>query len=65
MNAPGCLHYTQRMRVGPTSRKRDWSVLVDQCIRCGRTVRCVHDLTWRQYDWVRRWNVAVTKSTDN
>ncbi len=50
-----CRHYPSRQRSGPTGRKR-FLLLVDSCGRCGRILRSHQDLTWSQYDWVRRWN---------
>lgn len=46
----------ERCRHGPGQRMR---VLVDSCGWCGRIMRSVHDLSWREYDWVRRWNRRV------
>lgn len=51
-----CQHVAMRCRIGPTSRKRDWSIIVDECSRCGRVLRTIQDLAWRQYDWLRRLN---------
>lgn len=45
-----------RKRIGPTSRKRAWMILVDECGWCGRVVRSAEPLTWKQYDWIRRLN---------
>lgn len=42
--------------IGPTSRRRGFMILVDQCGWCGRILRSAEELTWRQYDWVRRIN---------
>ena len=54
-----CCHTTwNRMRVGPTSRRRAFMILVDSCGWCGRILRSHQDLTWREYDWVRRVNAA-------
>ncbi len=55
-----CGHFSRRERVGPTSRRRTWMILVDSCRRCNRIVRTagVDHLTWEQYSWVRRWNAA-------
>lgn len=44
-----------RERVGPTSRRRSWWVLVDKCARCGAAFP-VGEVTWAQYAWVRAWN---------
>lgn len=51
-----CRHYGIRMRVGPTSRKRTFMILVDNCARCGRILRSARDLSWKEYEWVRRSN---------
>lgn len=50
-----CKHSSRRLRVAPTGRKL-FSVLVDDCGYCGRILRTQNDLSWREYDWVRRWN---------
>jgi len=58
-----CAHiFLRRERVGPTSRKKSWMVLVDTCYRCGRHGRSAEDLTWPQYVWLRRWNSRVGQS---
>jgi hypothetical protein len=49
-----CRFYT-RKRVGPTSRKKTWMILVDTC-RCGQ-VKPIEDLTPAQASWVQRWNL--------
>ena len=51
-----CQHVASRRRVGPTSRKRSFTLLADQCAWCGRILTAFHPLSWRQYDWVRRYN---------
>lgn len=51
-----CLHVSTRMSVGPNSRKRRFWIQSDNCLRCGRILRSARDLSWREYDWVRRWN---------
>jgi hypothetical protein len=53
-----CRHYASRKRVGPTSRKRTFMILVDECGRCGRVLRSIEPLSWREYDWLRRLNRA-------
>ena len=57
-----CRHFPCRCRVGPTSPKRHWWLIVDQCARCGRVLRTAgkRGLTWPQYDWVRRWNRRIS-----
>lgn len=59
-----CRHYPQRKRVGPTSRRRNWMILVDACPRCGFVLRAAQDLSWKQYDWLRRWNRSLTISSN-
>jgi len=46
-----------RQRGGPTGRRKNWSLLVDSCLRCGN-IRPVHKggMTREQISWVRRWN---------
>jgi hypothetical protein len=58
-----CHHALTRIGVGPTSRRRVWRIAVDQCYRCSRIVRSARDLTWRQYDWIRRWNNRTAEPT--
>ncbi len=55
-----CRHIESRKRVGPTGR-RSFMVLVDDCGRCGRILRSVFDLSWREYSWVRRWNARLAQ----
>lgn len=50
-----CRHWSNRSRVGSTSRYSRM-ILVDACSRCGRILRCAEDLSWREYDWMRRIN---------
>lgn len=55
-----CNHNGSRCGVGPTSRRRRFMIAADSCHRCGRILRTAGpDLTWRQYDWVRRWNART------
>ena len=54
-----CRHLPDRRRIGPTSRRKKFNLLVDECVRCGRILRSVGELTWREYFWVRRWNKRV------
>lgn len=56
-----CPSKGQRMRVGPTSRRRPFSILVNSCGWCARILRSIHDLSWREYDWVRRWNARIAR----
>lgn len=53
-----CRHSVRRQRSGPTS-KMSFMITVDSCGWCGRILRSVHDLTWQQYFWVRRWNAGI------
>ena len=52
MNRPHVCIYHERQRIGPTSRRRGWLILVDRCA-CGK-YRPVHPVTWDQYTWLRR-----------
>ena len=52
-----CNHSLRRCSVGPTSRRKRFTIIVDQCRKCGRIVRTVgKDLTWPEYIWLRRIN---------
>jgi hypothetical protein len=55
-----CRHRVIRESVGPTSRRRSFSIVVDSCRDCGRNLRTVQDVSWRQYDWLRRFNRQVS-----
>jgi len=54
-----------RQRSGPYPGKVDIFILVDACLRC-RRIYPVHPerLTYREKDWVRRWNRAQEKDGD-
>lgn len=52
-----CRHtHGTRCRVGPTSRRRSFMILVDSCGWCGRVLRTAEDVTWQEYAWLRRRN---------
>lgn len=42
--------------------KKVGSLLVQSCGYCGRILRTPQPITWRQYDWVRRWNARIARS---
>lgn len=51
------------MGVGPTGRRKNWAILVDECYRCGRQYAVNPDqLTYQQRDWLERWNKNVAES---
>lgn len=50
-----CSRPGNRIRIGPTSRRRNYWVLADVC-NCGRVMRTVRDVSWQEYFWLRRWN---------
>ena len=52
-----CRHFLRRVRVGPTGGRKRFMLLVDSCAHCSRIMRSAYDLSWREYDWVRRWNL--------
>lgn len=55
-HSDGRHQFVNRRRIGPTSRKRDWMILVDSCgCGCCRPV-FPGDLTWKQDDWINRCN---------
>ncbi len=49
-------HSLVRQRVGTTSRRHAFMLLVDQCWRCLYIVNVLSPMTWKQENWVRRWN---------
>lgn len=52
-----CQHAFGDVRVvGPTGNSKMWMIRSENCDRCGRIMRSRQDLSWEQYDWVRRWN---------
>jgi len=59
---PGC--HTKRCRVGPTSRKKSFMILVDSCHACGFLFPVTRDhdgnpyqfLTYQQARWIERSN---------
>ena len=61
-----CQHVLVRYNVGPTSRRRSFALRVDTCVRCGRITRNVgKDLSWREYDWVRRLNRRLERKDND
>ena len=61
LNIFGCSHKNNvRQRSGPTSRKRDWMVLVDCCVSCGH-LTAIHEVTYRQYRWIIRYNLGLKR----
>lgn len=50
-----CRHAERRCGIGPTGNKVPM-FSADVCWRCGRILRSVRDISWRQYFWVRRHN---------
>lgn len=56
-----CRHSPQRMRIGPTGNKKRWMICVDKCGYCGHIMRAIGDLTWPQYDWIRRSNKRIVQ----
>lgn len=57
-----CRHSPRRQRSGPTSRRRSFMILVDSCGWCARILRTHEPISWRQYDWVRRWNRGIERN---
>ena len=56
---------TRRERVGPTGRRKTWSILVDSCHRCGRHYPVnPDDLTAEQTSWVERWNTRMGETEE-
>lgn len=45
-----------QQRSGPTGRQASWMIRTNSCNRCGRLEAVDPDLTWDQYQWLRRWN---------
>lgn len=53
---PLCNGYPRRERVGPTGRRKQWTVLVDCCTRCGMMTPVREGLQAGVEDWLHRSN---------
>ena len=56
--------HLERCRVGPTSRRKCWMLLVDRCYCCGH-LSLVEKVEEKQRDWVIRSNRKIAQSKMN
>lgn len=59
-----CQHRYQRGGVGPYPGKEDVGFIADVCPRCGRILRSVRDISWRDYFWARAYNRRAALSPE-
>lgn len=55
---PPGFHGFDRVRAGPTGRKR-FMLAAARCRECGLLRPALNYRDWRKRDWVRRWNRRV------
>jgi len=55
----------KRVRTGPTSRKKDFLILVTECGKCGSIYPVYKFILYKELKWIERWNKRMRIKFEN